>query len=165
MLELLEHYQTSLFDIPWNFLIGDDGAVYEARGFKYQGVILVKEDKPLVAAAAPLLVSSSDTEPCLFETGIIVAFIGTFQDKKPSQNQIDAFYAFVDYSTMNGYVKEDFALLAQDQLAEERVPTEGLHEAFGPFKSFYKRKIYHCHCCNCCNCSIICIYLFNNLKR
>lgn len=145
MKKLQEQYQKSLFDIPWNFLIGDDGAVYEARGFKYQGVILSKEESsitPHVAAITPPIEQCPpDIEHSLFDTGIIIAFIGTFQDKKPSGNQIETFHAFVDYAVTKGYVKEDFVLLAQDQLAEERIPTDGLHKAFGTFDGFYKRKL------------------------
>lgn len=144
MIELQRQYQKSLFDIPWNFLIGDDGAVYDARGFKYQGVILSKEkplNAPRAASTPPVEQCASDTESFLFDSGIIVAFIGTYQYKKPSQDQVDTFYALVDYSVTRGYVEEDFVLLAQDQLAEERVPTTGLHSAFGSFDGFYKRKL------------------------
>lgn len=89
---------SDLAGIPFNFLIGDDGFVYESRGFFYQGEIV------------------NNDSPTSFDDVFIIALIGTFVDNKPSDSQMSTFNNFLNQSVRQDYFAEDFTLLLQDQL-------------------------------------------------
>jgi hypothetical protein len=99
-------------DIPFNFLIGGDGNVYEGRGDRYQGQISQRT-------------SESSFEE-LEELGLIVAFIGSFVDEGPSARQQQTFRAFLDSSVRREVLQEDFQILSQDQLVMTNPPPEKL---------------------------------------
>lgn len=91
--------EVGLKDIPWNFVIGDDGYIYEARGFHYEGEI-------------PLQGETSTFE----NLGVHIAFMGTFVDREPSPGQEALFNAFLDNSVRRDMLRSDFVLLVEDQL-------------------------------------------------
>lgn len=87
-------------DIPYNYLIGDDGNIYEGRGFSYQGEIV-----------------RAGKEITFDESAIVVAFIGDFKSQIPSQLQVDIFFNFL--KTFEGVeITNDYTLLSQSQLIE-----------------------------------------------
>lgn len=107
--ELYDH----LKDIPWNFLIGDDGFVYEGRGYYFQGEIPSNKS----------LTNSFD------DVGLIIAFIGTFTIVQPSLKQIGTFNAFLENSVRRDFLEEDYVLLLQDELVITELPSaNGLAE-------------------------------------
>lgn len=110
---------TFLNDIPFNFLIAD-GFVYEGRGFEYQGEIPTNES-----------VSKFD------DLGLIVAFIGTFSDKKPSNRQNETFFAFIQDSVSDGTITTNFTLLAQSQLVKS-VESAELVDSLRSWSQFYE---------------------------
>jgi hypothetical protein len=91
-----------LKDIPFNFLIGDDGFVYEGRGFRFQGEI-----------------ASNDSTSSFDDIGIFVAFIGTFSNQQPSEGQVTTFNRFLELSTNRDVLMRNYTLLLQDQLSLE----------------------------------------------
>lgn len=60
-------------DIPYNFLIGGDGAIYEGRGFFRSGEIIRTDN-----------VNEFDVN------GAFVAFIGNFDSRVPSPSEVAA---------------------------------------------------------------------------
>jgi hypothetical protein len=60
-----------LDDIPYNFMIGDDGFVYEGRGFRYQGEV-----------------PGNNSASSFGDVGMFVAFIGNFTVNQPNSRQI-----------------------------------------------------------------------------
>lgn len=114
------YFELGLVDIPWNFLIGDDGAVYEGRGFKYQGEIPMND-----------AVSSFD------DIGLHVAFIGNFINEPPSVRQINTFQLFLDDALRQEVLKENYILLLEDQLSMTESPAAGLLEALTENSKFY----------------------------
>ena len=90
----------TLSDIPSNFLIGDDGNVYEGRGFTYQGEIVSK--------------NFFDA----YRESIIVAFIGNFSSQQPSEEQFASFNSFLTKSAAENKIMSNFALFSQNQLTD-----------------------------------------------
>ena len=88
----------TLSDIPYNFLIGDDGHYYEGRGFDFQSEIVMRNN-----------LTDSD------ESGIIVAFIGNFTSKQPSEGQVKTFLNFLNHFRGSKIIA-NFTLLSQDQI-------------------------------------------------
>lgn len=96
--------ELQLSDIPFNFLVGDDGNVYEGRGFTYQGEI-----------------PRSDNVNFYDDAGLFVALIGDFTDEPPSAEQNATFWKFVESSVKYGMIVENFSLLSQNQIAMKNV--------------------------------------------
>lgn len=113
-------FADKLVDIPWNFLVGGDGFVYEGRGYKYQGELLPKNST-----------SSYDS------VGLIVAFIGTFTDQYPTPDQIETFKFFLENSVSRDLLLENYVLIIEDQLNTKENPAvellESLKEKFDEF--------------------------------
>jgi len=113
-----------LKDIPFNFLIGGDGRVYEGRGFLFQG--------------------ESMANISLNSIGISVAFIGTFNNQQPNQTQVHAFSVFIDLSVSKDWITQSYFILLQDQLENrENVTTVGLLTALETFDRFHSSKMIH----------------------
>lgn len=88
-----------LNDIPYNYLIGDDGFVYEGLGEEFQG-----------EHTSTLNGSSFN------DIGICVAFIGTFEDQRPSEVQLDTFDNFIRVFVSIGKIDKEYKIFSQDQL-------------------------------------------------
>jgi peptidoglycan recognition protein LD len=108
-------FARNLSDIPYNFLIGDDGNTYEARGFNYFGEIVTNNTK--------------------IEIGIVLAFIGTFIDRSPSQRQITVYNAFLEKSLRQGYLSRNYSIVVEDQLTNSNL-RPGLHDVVGESERF-----------------------------
>lgn len=107
-------------DIPYNFLIGDDGFIYEGRGYRYQGEITTTSS-----------VSSYD------DIGIFVAFIGTYNDAQPSNVQNNSLNEFLKHSVRRDMVAIDYIILSQDQLTLSESPAKGILEFAETRSDFY----------------------------
>jgi hypothetical protein len=117
----IQSRNTHLQDIPYNFLIGADGNVYEGRGFDFQGQHTTNVNA-----------TSYD------EIGICVAFIGTFENQSIYQEQIEAFQSFIDHFVIEGNIAEDYKLFSQDQLSQPAVvEAVSLFNEIKMWKNFY----------------------------
>jgi hypothetical protein len=76
-------------DIPYNFMIGDDGFVYEGRGFKYQATFDGVDDD--------------------FE--LLVAFIGRNSFINPSARQLSTLKDFLKLSVRRDALSAGFDLI------------------------------------------------------
>ena len=112
-----------LDDIPYNFLIGGDGSIFEGRGIEFKG-----------QHTSNVNGSSYD------EIGICVAFIGTFENISPSTKQIEAFHDLIKHFTDEGSITEDHKIFFHDQLAKPAIPANSLFETMKTFKKFYPGK-------------------------
>lgn len=107
-------------DIPYNFLIGDDGNVYEGRGFRFEGQ------------------HTENVNGSTFnDIGICVAFIGTYKIKQPSAAQVEAFENFLDYYKNEGIVNDDCKLFFQDQLSEPIIAADALLQTLKTWQNFH----------------------------
>lgn len=108
-------------DIPYNFLIGGDGALYEGRGFDFNGE----------------LPSNRST---FQNIGLVVAFVGDFSTQRPSHKQISAFNQFLTNSVNRDFVSRDFILLEAEQVTNSERDMTGLIEILTEREEFYSRK-------------------------
>jgi hypothetical protein len=117
-----------LQDIPFNFLIGGDGNVYEGRGFEFQG-----------QHTANVNGSSYD------EIGICIAFIGTYENQSPMEMQMNVFQRFVEFYVAEGILIHDYKIFFQDQLTKPAVvPADGLLNALTTLENFHSSALRHC---------------------
>lgn len=107
-----EAFDDGLLDIPYNFVIGDDGFTYEGRGFRYQGEI-------------PNNSSANTFE----DIGLIIAFIGSFNETQPSPGQLETFERFLESAVNLNVVTKDFIILMQDEIVYKKNTAHGLHKA------------------------------------
>lgn len=118
--------ELKLLDIPYNFLIGGDGLVYEGRGFFHQGEIARIDN-----------INDYDN------SGLIFAFIGNFSSRPPFENQTNTFDNFIRQSINRDLIANNFIMLSQSQLlAETHLDslTEALEETFD---FFHRRKNHY----------------------
>ena len=87
-------------DVPYNFLIGGDGNVYEGRGFAYQAEIL------------------RDSYFGDYHQSIIVAFIGNFSSEQPSFEHVLSFNNFLTTSVSGNKIIPNYELFSQNQLID-----------------------------------------------
>lgn len=116
---------SNLKDIPYNFLVGDDGFMYEGRGYRFQG------DLP-----------ENNLASSFEKIGIIVAFIGTFDDRQPSQRQIATFNEFLANSVQRDYLKKNYKIISQDQLVMLVPVAAGLLESLKLMNRFHPCEIF-----------------------
>jgi hypothetical protein len=114
---------TQLDDIPYNFLIGGDGKVYEGRGFEYEGQ------------------HSSNIDASEYNSiGICIAFIGKYETAAPSSAQVEVLSEFIDHFVSHGKIYEDYKIFTQDDLMYTSVKATALKEAIDKLTNFYPRK-------------------------
>jgi peptidoglycan recognition protein LD len=109
-------FARNLSDIPYNFLIGDDGNTYEARGFNFVGEIV--------------------TDNSRIEIGIVLAFIGTFIDHPPSDRQKSIYNAFLDKSLRQGLMASNCTVVTEDQMMNSN-SRPGLQDVVGETGRFH----------------------------
>ncbi|XP_017752210.1 PREDICTED: peptidoglycan recognition protein 3-like [Eufriesea mexicana] len=93
------------FDIGYNFVIGEDGNVYEGRGWNYVG------------AHAPGYNTQS----------IGICIIGDFSDFLPSEVALKAVNTLVDYGVSLGKISEDYRIIGHRQVRNTVCPGEVLY--------------------------------------
>ena len=90
--------------------------MYEARSFQFEGEIPGNNS----------------------QTGLVVAFIGTFNELQPSRQIVETFRAFLDETIQSNITSDDYDLLLDDQL---NTSENGLLDALKDFKNFYSCKL------------------------
>ncbi|XP_070622700.1 peptidoglycan recognition protein 1-like [Erythrolamprus reginae] len=89
-------------DIAYSFLIGEDGYVYEGRGWRNEG--------------------SHTSGYNDFSLGI--AFIGTFVERSPEDKAWKALRCFLNFSVKIGYLSPEYILLAHSDVSDMVSPGE-----------------------------------------
>lgn len=116
-----------LVDIPWNFMIGGDGRIYEGRGFKFNGEIARNRSK----------FSSFDG------IGIHIAIIGTY-DSIPEVTRvflIRTFEDFLDNVLKREMLVDGYKLFLEDQLTLA-ASLGSFYNALQEFDRFYPSNFY-----------------------
>ncbi|XP_044753192.1 peptidoglycan-recognition protein LE-like [Coccinella septempunctata] len=101
-------------DIGYNFLIGDDGSVFEGRGWN------------LVGAHTRQYNSVS----------LGICFIGTFSRHKPSQNAMTNAKKLIEHGVSIGAISQDYSLLGHCQCIGTESPGEALFMEIKTWKNF-----------------------------
>ncbi|KAG5676719.1 hypothetical protein PVAND_006531 [Polypedilum vanderplanki] len=128
LVKKIQTENSDLDDIPYNFLIGNDGKVYEGRGFEFQGQ------------------HTSNLYGTEFNSiGICIAFIGNYNTTSLTEDQLRIFTDFINHYISKD-VSEDYLIFSQDDLMNTDIKSSALNEAFSNFENFlplhpiFKRK-------------------------
>jgi hypothetical protein len=114
---------SQLDDIPFNFLIGGDGKVYEGRGFEYEGQ------------------HTSNIDATEYNSiGICIAFIGDHESTAPYENQLNILRAFIEYFISHEVINESYMIFSQDDLVYREVKASALKEAVSSFDHYHSRE-------------------------
>jgi hypothetical protein len=124
LVRALQLENSELSDIPYNFLIGGDGKVYEGRGFEYEGQHTESQDA---------------TE--YNSIGIGIAFIGKYEITAPNENQMKVLNEFVEYFKLQGEIDDNNIFLMQDSLMYSNESTSALKTAISSLPNFYSCKL------------------------
>lgn len=117
-----QHYfGIGLNDIPWNFLVGGDGAIYEGRGFKFQGEIPIRSISSFIGF------------------GYHIAFIGNFSTQNPSPDLVFTFENFLNNAVQREVLSEDYQIFLEDQLTLDK-SVYGLLNVLRDNQKFYESK-------------------------
>ena len=81
-------------DIAYNFVIGNNNAVYEGRGFQVQPAGLNEYNK----------------------IGIHIAFIGFYNETAPTAEQFDLLQRFLRKSIKDGFLEENYLMYVSEEL-------------------------------------------------
>ncbi|XP_075163579.1 peptidoglycan-recognition protein SD-like [Haematobia irritans] len=104
----IQHFhmaKSSYDDIAYNYLVGNDGNIYEGRGLKYQGAIA----KGINAGS------------------ISIAFMGVFTKDLPSQESLTAAKSLIENLKSNQNLKEDYKLFGHRQMSPTLSPGDALY--------------------------------------
>ncbi|GJQ76921.1 putative animal peptidoglycan recognition proteins homologous to Bacteriophage T3 lysozyme [Trypoxylus dichotomus] len=82
-------HMTTQWDIRYNFLVGGDGNAYEGGGWFDDGTTL----------------------PVCSENLIGIAFIGSFKNVVPPENQVRAAKRIIDYGVKQAYLTPDYKVI------------------------------------------------------
>ncbi|XP_053691143.1 peptidoglycan-recognition protein LE-like [Sabethes cyaneus] len=93
-------------DIAYNFLIGNDGNVYEGRGWKKVGAHTYGYN----------------------ERGIGISFVGCFMNELPTKIAFDACKLLIKKGVREGYIQKDYKLIAHCQCSPTESPGRMLFE-------------------------------------
>lgn len=99
---MLEQYIELYGDIPFNFIIGDDGNVYEGRGFLEQGLIV-----------------RDDYLPHTDNSGLVIAFMGDYGTTELSAKQKDTLEKFLAQSVNRDMIDDGYTVLYQASINME----------------------------------------------
>lgn len=116
----IQRLNSHLNDIPYNFLIGGDGSIFEGRGINFEGEHTANKD------------GSSFND-----IGICIAFIGNFEKESPTDSQINGFHNLTKNFINKELLADGYKIFFQDQLAKSSPPANALHEVVEKFEGFY----------------------------
>lgn len=90
-----DHY----VDIPFNFMIDEQGTIYEGRGWRNQ--------------CAAVATYNPET--------ICFAYIGSFEDKPPGERFLDSLKKLIEFSVYHDFVERDYKLYIQQDLGQSSI--------------------------------------------
>ncbi|XP_062593637.1 peptidoglycan recognition protein 1-like [Saccostrea cucullata] len=105
-------------DIGYNFLVGDDGNIYEGQGWGRQGIHVGNNN----------------------DKALGVSFIGTFMDKVfPGEAAIGAAKNLIQCGVDLGYISTDYQLLGHRAVKDTLCPGDNLYDAIKEWHNFSEK--------------------------
>lgn len=104
-------------------MIGNDGHVYEGRGFNFHGEH-----------------TQNHYGSTFNDIGICVAFVGNFGTSELNPKMIETFETFVEYAFINKVLSIDYKVLFQGQLIEMVPPVIVLFDQIKTISNFHSSK-------------------------
>lgn len=114
----LEGLHTGMFgwsDIAYNFCIGNDGSIYEGRGFNYQGL----------------------HSPGFNQQSLGVCFLGTFTNEAPTPEAISAFNYLMVCGVDRLSLAQQYYIIGHQQDVNTECPGDALFSAMQSWPRFY----------------------------
>ncbi|XP_076844894.1 peptidoglycan recognition protein 5 isoform X2 [Brachyhypopomus gauderio] len=99
-------------DIGYNFLLGQDGMVYEGRGWSFVGAHAKNHNL----------------------NSIGIAFMGNFNDVSPSCAALSAAKSLILYGVAQGFISPTFLLLGHRDVANTECPGENLYSSLATLR-------------------------------
>lgn len=101
-------------DIGYSFLIGEDGRIYEGRGWGTIGAHTFGYNR----------------------NSIGIAFLGTFTNRIPNNAAINAIKLLMSCGVSLGYVKSDYSIVGHRQTSATLCPGNDLFDEISTWKHF-----------------------------
>ncbi|XP_036922944.1 peptidoglycan recognition protein 4 isoform X4 [Sturnira hondurensis] len=101
-------------DIPYNFLVGQDGAVYEGVGWNVQG----------------------SRNPGYNDIALGIAFMGTFSGTPPNAAALEAAQTLIQCAEDKGYLTPDYLLVGQSDIVNTLSPGKALYNIISTWPHF-----------------------------
>nr|XP_060614512.1 peptidoglycan recognition protein 3-like [Anolis sagrei ordinatus] len=101
-------------DIAYNFLIGEDGYVYEGRGWRSEGAHTYGYN----------------------DISLGIAFIGTFTEKLPNQAAWKSLKCLLDFSVKIGYLSEEYLIMAHSDVSDIVSPGEPIRAEISKWPNY-----------------------------
>ncbi|XP_015265125.1 PREDICTED: peptidoglycan recognition protein 3-like [Gekko japonicus] len=101
-------------DIAYSFLIGEDGYVYEGRGWRAEGAHTLGYN----------------------DLSLGVAFIGLFTDRSPNEAAWKALKCWLDFSVKIGYLHPDYVLMAHSDVSDIVSPGEHVRQVISKWPHY-----------------------------
>lgn len=114
----LDNLHTNVFgwsDIGYNFCIGNDGSIFEGRGWNYQGL----------------------HSPGFNQNSLGVCFLGTFTEQLPSEEAMDALRSLVRCGVDRLSLSQQYYYIGHRQDVNTECPGEALFEELRTWPRFY----------------------------
>ncbi|XP_011300882.1 peptidoglycan-recognition protein SC2-like [Fopius arisanus] len=103
-------------DIGYNFLVGEDGNIYEGRGWRIRGA----------------------HSPSYNTKSMGICFIGNFQRRVPQPAAIKAAKALIDFGVANGEIMTNYTLFGHRQTTTTICPGDKLYELIKTWPNWQK---------------------------
>ncbi|XP_053224710.1 peptidoglycan recognition protein 3-like [Podarcis raffonei] len=101
-------------DVAYNFLIGEDGLVYEGRGWRNVGSHTYGYN----------------------DLSLGIAFIGTFVERSPNQAAWKALKCLLDFSVKVGYLSPDYLVVAHSDISNLVSPGEPIRSEISKWPNY-----------------------------
>ncbi|XP_015605015.1 uncharacterized protein LOC107272405 [Cephus cinctus] len=103
-------------DIGYNFLVGEDGNIYEGRGWNKRGAHAVDYNSKSVG----------------------ICFIGNYKNRQPSNAAVKAAKNLIDHGVSQGYISQTYKLIGHKQAASTECPGTQLYEIIKTWPNWTK---------------------------
>ncbi|XP_063002099.1 peptidoglycan recognition protein 3-like isoform X2 [Elgaria multicarinata webbii] len=101
-------------DIAYNFLIGEDGRVYEGRGWRNEGAHTYGYN----------------------DLTLGIAFIGSFTERSPNEKAWKALKCLLDFSVKVGYLDPEYLVVAHSDLSSIVSPGEAVRAEISKWPNY-----------------------------
>ncbi|CAI5798415.1 recognition 3-like [Podarcis lilfordi] len=101
-------------DVAYNFLIGEDGLVYEGRGWRNVGSHTYGYN----------------------DLSLGIAFIGTFVERSPNEAAWKALKCLLDFSVKVGYLSPDYLVVAHSDVSNLVSPGEPIRSEISKWPNY-----------------------------
>ncbi|KAJ6652030.1 hypothetical protein lerEdw1_015818 [Lerista edwardsae] len=101
-------------DMSYNFLIGEDGNLYEGRGWRNAGAHTFGYN----------------------DLSLGIAFMGNFLDKSPNEAAWNVLKCLLDFAVKMGYLAEDYLILAHNDVSNLLSPGEPIRREISKWPNY-----------------------------